>query len=120
MNQEELIKYKLQGYCCSQIILAAYLKRTGEENPELIKAMRGLCYGSRIGNLCGTLSGAICTMTLAIDGDIEELCKDLSDWFEDKYGSLQCEEIMMLKTEMCGTLVAETFEQMEGIINANR
>ena len=123
IDQMELLDHKLKGYCCSQIIMAAYLKRMEKENPELIEAVGGLCIGSHIGQLCGTLSAAICVITLATGGETRAMCDDLTAWFEDSYGSVQCRDIigedLIYKVDICKDVVTDTFNKMEEILDMN-
>ena len=34
-----------QGYCCSQLLLLLMLQAQDRQNPDLVRAMHGLCHG---------------------------------------------------------------------------
>ena len=57
---DEMLGYKLKGYCCSQIVADMALKRMGKENQDLVDAVAGLCFGLNDGRNCGALSAAMC------------------------------------------------------------
>lgn len=113
MGIAKIMELKLKGYCCSQIIMQMGLEAIGKENDDLILAMKGLCDGMRHGEICGTLSSAICLLYLVDSDRAENLSDELYDWFEDSYGSTGCEEILegnpLNKSIICGGLVENTY-----------
>ncbi len=116
MNQD-ILNYKLKGYCCSQIIMAMGLDKLGKENPDLIQAMAGLCNGVWQEKICGTLSSAVCLLCLA---DAEEAGKiyisELTEWFEDSFGSTECSDLIsgnpLAKAETCPMIIEATFAKI--------
>ncbi|WP_088186600.1 DVU_1555 family C-GCAxxG-C-C protein [Desulfosporosinus sp. FKA] len=125
-----------QGFCCSQIILILGLDDLGKENPDLIKAMHGLCGGiGRSGKTCGALTGGACLIGLSAGkgspGEsghlkINAMLKELMNWFEDVHGSIECEGILDQSLDegneypvRCGNIVAATFNKVQEIIAAN-
>lgn len=111
---EEILELKLKGYCCSQMIMEMGLRRLGKENEDLIAAMAGLCDGMRSGRACGILSAAICLLYLADPKEASQgLTEDLTDWFEDAFGAIDCEELIgndpMGKVEKCPVMLESTF-----------
>lgn len=123
MDVVRIMEYKLQGYCCSQIIMKMGLDGLGKENDDLIAAMAGLCDGVHRGEICGTLSAAICLLYL-IDKDLaENNCDDLYDWFEDSFGSAVCEKILsgdpLNKAVICGGIVENTYLKLVEILEDN-
>jgi hypothetical protein len=108
----------------------------GKCNPDLVRAMGGLANGcgSEDGT-CGTLTGASCLLGLyagkGTDEDREDdilryLVNDLMCWFErtvgQRYGGITCGAIVGDRSEIrqrCGTVVAETFDYVMGLLSSN-
>jgi len=115
-----------QGYCCSQIMVELGLEALGDENPELINAMRGLCKGLHSGRVCGTLTGAACLLSM-IDPKAAEghLIPRLVEWFsmtyEPAYGGTDCKTILddnpMNKYERCPRIMLETYEKCRELLS---
>jgi C_GCAxxG_C_C family probable redox protein len=123
-----------KGYTCSQIMIIMALEVRGETNPALTRAMAGLSYGC--GNsrgTCGALTGGACVLGLyAGKGTDEEevsesllpMTRELSDWFLKRtaeHGGINCETIVAeagpdASRQICGALVAETFEKCMEIL----
>ena len=108
--KEEIFTLKMNGYCCSQIVMDMGLRRLGRENPDLIEAMAGLCYGAKCGRLCGVVSAAVCLLCLADSrAESKGLIQEFLDWFEDAFQELDCEALLgddpMAKVEKCPMLV---------------
>lgn len=114
---EELFELKLQGYCCSQIIMELGLRKLGKENPDLIKAMAGLCNGMWQGRLCGILSASVCLLFLADSaGDAQDHVTALSDWFEESFGSKDCDILLdnnpLSRAEKCPAMLEAAFKKV--------
>ncbi len=118
---EEIFDLRLKGYCCSQIIMEMGLKRMDKENPDLIAAMAGLCNGFWVGKTCGIYSACLCLLYLA---DAEEASRfnaaAFSDWFEDGFGSTECDELLdnnpMNKIEKCPIMLEASFEKVSELL----
>lgn len=41
----ELLPMVRQGYCCSQLLILLMLQARDQQNPDLVRAMQGLCHG---------------------------------------------------------------------------
>lgn len=126
-----------KGYTCSQIMIIMALEARGEENPSLVRAMAGLSYGC--GNNCGTcgaLTGGVCVLGLyagkGMDAETASemllpMTQELSDWFLERtaeHGGINCETIVGAEgpdasRQICGALVAETFEKALEILMQN-
>ena len=113
-----IFELKMQGLCCSQMIVQMALEDLGrEENPDFIAAMAGLCNGIWEGKLCGTLTAAICILYMA---DPEEASRSrrghLNDWFYDRFGSLDCHDLVgenpLNKVEVCPQIIEGTYEKL--------
>lgn len=115
-----------QGYCCSQIIVEMALEAAGDENPELINAMRGLCKGLHAGHVCGTLSAAACLLAMFDPKAAErDLIPRLVEWFDmtytEAYCGTDCKTILgddpMNRIERCPKIMAETYEKCRELLS---
>ena len=119
--KEKIFTYKMNGYCCSQIVMQIGHEMLGRENDELVEAMAGLCDGVKCGRICGAASAAVCLLYLA-DGKAAEmgLIQEYLDWFEDAFGALDCEELLgddpMAKLEKCPMFVESTLLKLEELL----
>ena len=114
---EKLFERKLKGYCCSQIIMSLGLERLDRENDDLIAAMEAFCNGLNEGKLCGTLAAAVSLLFVADARAAKaELREALMDWFYDRFGGYDCDEIVqgneMNKIAVCPGMIAETYEKL--------
>lgn len=119
--KEEILDLKLKGYCCSQILMEMGLKRMEKENLDLIFAMAGLCDGAKSGRICGILSAGICLLYLADPKEADMgLAEDLTDWFEDAFGSTECSELVgehpLSKVEKCSMMLEDSFQKIEELL----
>jgi C_GCAxxG_C_C family probable redox protein len=137
MDEIAIHMFELQqkGYCCSQILLTMTLELQGKTNPDLVRAMAGLCYGvGYSGDVCGALSGASCLLSLYAGkgSDNEEghdllpkILAELSDWFreqiEPEYGGITCDSILEKRPDKsgCGAIVYQTYLKTIEILAAN-
>lgn len=130
-----LFQLATQGFCCSQIVLSLGLDDLGKENPDLLKAMHGLCGGiGRSGKTCGALTGGACLIGLSVGkgtpGEsghpkINLMINDLLEWFENTYGNIECEGILDHSLDegneypvQCGNIVSTTFNKVQEILSA--
>lgn len=118
---EEIFMLKMNGYCCSQMVMKLGLDMMDMENEQLIDAMAGLCDGVKCGSICGVASAASCLMYLADAKEAEMgLVQEYMDWFEECFGSLQCSELVgddpMAKLEKCPMLVEATMTKLEELL----
>lgn len=115
--RDEILELKLKGYCCSQIILSAGLKRLDKENEDLITAARGLCGDLGSDKRCGILTAS--EMYLHLAGAVDEI-DDLEAWFEDMHGSKFCDGILqgnpMNKMEKCPAMMENTLNYLADIL----
>lgn len=136
MGADPLYLFKLaaQGYCCSQILLILGLEAQGKENPDLVRAMQGLCGGlGRTGKTCGALTGGVCLLGLYAGrgstaekpgGQLNSMVNDLVTWFEEEYGSTDCAGILddSLDTVTdypvkCGKIVIGVYNKVQEIMD---
>lgn len=118
---EDYLEYKLKGYCCSQIVTEITLKKLGKENPDMVKAMAGLCTGGNHGGDCGILSAANCMLYLVNPALADlELSRDLNEWFEGSFGSMSCEALLegnpLNKVEKCPGMIMATMDKLAELL----
>jgi len=139
----ELLPYVRQGYCCSQLLLVLAMQMRGEENPGLLRAMRGPCHGiGQSGGPCGLLAGGAAALAWlsGVDGGdehpmLEAMTVEYGTWFLERtqawgYG---CEAVAQgLAAEagaspasdgkpdmsLCAGLLAECWEKIMEIYDA--
>jgi len=125
----EILTLNQGGYCCSQIVMKLALRELGQENPELVRAMAGLCFsaGSPEGG-CGVLTGAACALSLSLgtaelpDSRLPLLLSELADWFnaraEGAYGGTSCAAILAASPNKraCMDLLAATTEKLRALL----
>jgi hypothetical protein len=122
-----LYELKQKGYCCSQIILQMGLEAQKKDNPDLIKAVSGLCNGLQSGLLCGILTGAVCLLSLGkpLDEDMSAI-NELVAWFRDEYGAvyggIDCKEILagnpINRVVRCPEILAATYKKVKELLEA--
>ena len=135
----EMVTLGSQGYCCSQIFMLLALKARGEENPDLVRAMAGLCHGAgTCRGPCGVLTGAACVISLyAGKGAAEETGSErlplmldaLNEWFAERagsaFGGTACGDILgeadcrTPDLARCGQILADTCAKVWAILEEN-
>ena len=102
MDRAWLREKLAERYSCAQLMVLAGLKEMGEEDPLLVRAMTGLASGiGGTGNNCGALTGAVCLLGMyaGFDDPAEDsgswrpMVQELTEWFEERFRSLDCEDI---------------------------
>ncbi|MES9995604.1 DVU_1555 family C-GCAxxG-C-C protein [Desulfovibrio aminophilus] len=120
-----------KGYCCSQILGLLALRAQSRENPNLIRALSGLCHGlGQSGGTCGILSGGCCVLGLYLgkgsDGEApleqaELAVSTFVDWFTERvtpqYGGITCAAILGDESgkpdvSRCGQLLADAWARI--------
>ncbi len=118
---EDIFILKMNGYCCSQIVMELGLDMMDMKNDQLVEAMAGLCDGVKCGSICGVASAAICLMYVA-DGKAAErgLVQEYLDWFEESFGALECSMLVgddpMAKLEKCPMFIESTMYKLEELL----
>ena len=128
-----------KGYCCSQIMLMLALEAEEKENPDLLRAMSGLCSGLGFsGETCGVLTGGACLIAFfagkGADNEtphdrLNLLIYELTEWFKEHVGGpcggITCREILKdspdMKPDMtlCSKILAETYIQAMTLLMEN-
>jgi len=134
LNERVLEAAKLNGmgYCCTQIMAIMMLRSMGRENPELVRALGGLCKGIGDSNeTCGVLFGGVCLISLFLGkgsddetpkGDLPFAIYDLANWFERQtrspYGGKRCGDILAVSPDKkaCLKLIVGTYEKALSIL----
>jgi hypothetical protein len=133
-----IIQLAAKGYCCSQIVMLLALETQGRENPEMVRAIAGLCMGAgNSGGICGIFTGAVCVLALygAKGADTENetdklplMYAELSEWFEQSacgvYGGTSCTDIIgedmpRPRPDRCGRLLVDTWSRVQDILLEN-
>jgi hypothetical protein len=112
----ERARYALMsGLCCSQVIAKLCLEDLGKENDDLVASMKAFCEGMGEGRICGTLAAAAAMLYVADRpaDDPARMRRDLMDWFYDRFGGFDCEELVhgdpFKKIEFCPECVIGTY-----------
>lgn len=124
----KMLELSGRGYCCSQIMFLMALELQGKTNPDLVRAMAGLCHGIGFsGNACGALTGGACLLSYyAGRGSDSEEVKDgfaamlagLTRWFAEQigpaYGGINCSGILAKSPDRsaCREIVRATYEKV--------
>ncbi|OPY64256.1 MAG: putative redox-active protein (C_GCAxxG_C_C) [Syntrophorhabdaceae bacterium PtaU1.Bin034] len=129
-----MLQLKMEGYCCSQIIMVIALEAQGKTNAELVRATGGLCFGAGMsGEVCGALSGGACLISLyggkgsgeeKADLRLPSMMNELVEWFREgpaaTYGGMRCDDILTRHPDKsaCGPMVAATYAKAMEILAA--
>jgi len=137
LNERVLEAAKLNGmgYCCTQIMAIMMLRRMGRENPDLVRAVGGLCKGIvDAGETCGVLFGGVCLISLILGkgsddetarGDLPFAIYDLVQWFDDQtrgpYGGKKCVDILTVSPDKkaCLKLIVGTYDKVLSVLEAH-
>jgi hypothetical protein len=121
----EIIRLSQEGYCCSQVILQLGLDSQGDDNPQLVDAVKGLCGGLYSGLICGTLTGAACLLSM-FDKDKAKaiMIPALVEWFQATYtplyGGITCECIACgdpaTRLERCPQILEDTYQKCRALL----
>lgn len=129
-----MMELSQQGFCCSQILIILGLEAQGKTEPDLVRAMGGLCGGiGNSGKACGALTGGACLLGMYVGrGAAEErehlfarsMMDELIQWFEEAYGipygGTDCLKILennpSNRMTRCPQLVSDVFETVVRIL----
>lgn len=124
------------GYCCSQIMVKLALDAEEKENPDLLRALKGLCKGiAGHQGPCGVLTGGIAILGLYAgngeDGerakeDYNTMVKEYYEWFEEEHGAIDCRDLIGINSfdgtdvsykGKCGQFMAAGFAKVCDILS---
>jgi hypothetical protein len=124
-----------EGYCCSQIMAILALRDQGRDNPDLVRAMGGLCKGiGTMRDICGALSGGACLLSFYIGkgtdqevahGQLPLMLFELTEWFKARTGGtlegMRCNEILTQSPDqrVCLSLTLETYDKVLSILQSH-
>jgi hypothetical protein len=130
-----VIQLSARGYCCSQILALLALEAQDRQNPDLVRALSGLCLGvANGGGICGVFSGAACLLALyagkGSDGERADerlplMFTELTDWFHEAvggpHGGVRCADILgdgerQPQPGRCGPILLDTYRQVLKIL----
>ena len=137
MNEDlfRLMELSQNGLCCSQMLVQMGLEAQGRQNPDLVRAMGGLCRGMGTGTkTCGALSGGLCLLSLYFDRSAAPpLEPELSDeilaqyviWFDAEYGDkhegTNCLQLLdqnwANRSKLCPSLVLACYRKVVELLN---
>ena len=95
-------EYFNHGFCCAESVLIAVSKNYEIESYLIPKIATGFCGGlGKTDSLCGALTGGVlciniiagCTEPNADRAENYELIQDLTDYFRDDIGALNCKDV---------------------------
>lgn len=128
----QMMRLKAKGFCCSQVLLILALEAQGKNNPDLVRSMGGLCFGSNSGEICGALSGGVCLISFyAGKGESEAddryliMLDELVEWFkavaDEEYGGVRCDDILerFPDRSICSMIVADTYRKCMDILTSH-
>ena len=124
MDVEKIMDEVLEErVCCSEAMVRFGLKLRGEENEQFANAASALCSGLKNGALCGCLTGAAMMLTMFDKQASSALITELFCWFDeeygDRYGSVNCEDILTDRSQMwtlCPVIMKATAEKCVEIL----
>ncbi|MGI6012110.1 MAG: DVU_1555 family C-GCAxxG-C-C protein [Ruminococcus sp.] len=122
--RKRLMELGLEGFECSQMMMAVAMETEGMENPDLLRAMSGLTGGmGHSGGLCGALTGGCCVLGLFTGkGEAEEMehnrsreiIQEYLTWFEaswgNRFGTSLCQDIVQGDFSQCMTVCLPMIE----------
>ncbi len=104
MDNDRIQELLAQRFHCSQILMKSGMELLGKDDPDLLRAMNGLAGGlGGCGRNCGALTGGVCMFGLflgrgtpeeAENPALFELVSEYLAWFEETYGSPDCDTIL--------------------------
>jgi hypothetical protein len=126
-----------QGDTCGHILAKLALEAQGRQNPDLARAMSGLELGMGQGFNCGALTGGCCILGLyggradkneKAHPHFDLMIEEFAGWFEaemgDKFGGINCEDIMNFdparRKEYCPGVILECWLKIKEILAKHR
>jgi hypothetical protein len=133
---DRILELGRERYQCSQILVLLGLELQGRSNPDLVRAVHGLCAGMSAGETCGALTGGSCLLGLyAGRGETGEdddprllfMLDQFVEWFRtgygESYGSLRCDDIVgpcaQHLAERCPAMVLGVFQKVKDLLVEN-
>jgi C_GCAxxG_C_C family probable redox protein len=103
-KKQEAIQLFEEGFNCSQAVLGAFSKDLNLDQEMALKIATGFGGGSRNGELCGAVAGALMVLGLKeghyIKGDTEgkqmayQAVKEFTNRFREEQGSIVCKDLL--------------------------
>lgn len=128
---DRIMEHLLNGLHCSQVMMQLSLELRQREEEFTIRALGALGGGMFCQRTCGTLTGAVAMLSSYYSREAgqpepigyKEPSKQLVQWFEQEYGSLECRELVVFEKEQimqkCPGMMACTFAKCMEILEEN-
>jgi hypothetical protein len=133
---DRILELGRERYQCAQILVLLGLELQGRDNPELVRAMHGLCAGMSAGETCGALTGGASLLGLyAGRGEAEQdddprllfMLDEFVEWFRSgygqAYGGLRCDDIVgpcaQHLAERCPAMVEGVYQKVKELLVEN-
>ncbi len=111
------------GMCCAQVMLHAGLTMRGEQNDQLVHAVRTLCTGMQQKKTCGAITGGAVMLGLWDSPKAGAMVRELNAWFEQEFGSTQCADLMAMRREnekySCNNLIRASIHKCQDMLEEN-
>lgn len=124
------------GYCCTQIMMKMTLDAEGKDNPDLLRAVNGLCMGvGSTQKTCGVLTGGIAVLSLYAgkgedaefpDSEYTKMVDEYREWFHCEFGSTECQDIIGVCSVTdynnesyaikCGDILMKSYEKVQEVL----
>ena len=125
-TSERLFEEQMKSHCCSETIMNLALEDMGwaeEDRQALVKSMGAFCGGLHEMLTCGALCAAKAALFLAAedkDTAASELSPELMDWFQERFGSWTCGELLegdpANKPSVCPAIIEETYLKLRDML----
>lgn len=134
---ETIAELTQDGFCCSQVLIQMGLKAQRKENPDLVRAVQGLCGGmGSARDTCGSLTGAACLLGLfagrgltteVASPNLGPMLDEVTAWFTQeigqRFGGICCADILAGDPAngplRCPGIIVETWQKARDVLAAN-
>ena len=143
MDQTQMMLLELgsKNYSCAQILLIGGLRLTGNDNPDLVRAMGGLAEGMGFGSTCGAFTGGACLIGLYTGkGHDDEfplensalIMEEYTSWFRETFckanPATSCDGFLglddanaprLMQPARCGAMIGQVWERVISLLAEN-
>lgn len=133
----QMVKLKMSGYCCSQIMMKMALDAEDKENTDLIRAISGLCFGAgSYQKTCGVLTAGAAILGLYAGKGTDrefpkpgfsEMVDAYTEWFTTEFNGTECQDIIGACTITdyetnqsyalkCGGILVKSYHKIQEIL----
>ena len=117
--KEKAIENHAQGCNCAQSVLLALSEYTHLSEDTAKKIAEGFGGGVRSGEICGSISGGVMALGLALDSPIADATRQFVGTFAKKEGCVRCQELLAKYGGKgnCNAFIGFCAEEAEKMIN---